>query len=96
MTYSLEFVESALKEWRKLPVGIRDQFKNKLGERLDRPHVPVSRLHGLPNCYKIKLRTVGYRLVYQVDDKVVVVTVVAVGKRSKGTVYRDAEKRTRR
>ena len=96
MRYSLEFVESALKEWRKLPPGIRDQLKGKLRERLDNPHVPAARLHGLPNCYKIKLRTVGYRLVYQVDDKVVVVTVVAVGKRDKGVVYRAAEKRTRK
>ncbi|MDN5781742.1 MAG: type II toxin-antitoxin system RelE/ParE family toxin [Luteimonas sp.] len=96
MRYSLEFVESALKEWRKLPPGIRDQLKSKLRERLDNPHVPAARLHGLPNCYKIKLRTVGYRLVYQVDDKVVIVTVVAVGKRNKGLVYRAAEKRTRK
>ena len=93
MSYSLEFVESALKEWRKLAPGIRDQLKSKLNERLQNPHVPSARLHGLPDCYKIKLRTVGYRLVYQVNDKVVVVTVVAVGKRDKGLVYRLAEKR---
>lgn len=94
MTYSLEFVESALKEWRKLAPGIRDQLKSKLVERLDNPHVPAARLHGLPNCYKIKLRTVGYRLVYQVNDKVVVVTVIAVGKRDKGLVYLSAKDRT--
>lgn len=28
MTYSLEFVESALKEWRKLSADIRNQLKN--------------------------------------------------------------------
>jgi mRNA interferase RelE/StbE len=37
---------------------------------------------------------VGYRLVYQVDDKVVVVTVIAVGKRDKSVVYRSASGRT--
>ncbi|BFI95638.1 MAG: type II toxin-antitoxin system RelE/ParE family toxin [Rhodanobacter sp.] len=94
MTYSLEFVESALKEWRKLPPGIREQMKHKLAERLQHPHVPSARLHGLPDCYKIKLRTVGYRLVYRVDDKVVVVTVIAVGKRDKGLVYLAAKKRS--
>jgi mRNA interferase RelE/StbE len=93
MSYSLEFVASALKEWRKLSPGIRDQLKNKLGERLRNPHVPSARLHGLPDCYKIKLRTAGYRLVYQVNDQVVVVTVIAVGKRDKGLVYRLADKR---
>lgn len=94
MTYSLEFVESALKEWRKLSPGIREQMKHKLAERLEHPHVPSARLHGLPDCYKIKLRTAGYRLVYQVDDKVVLVTVIAVGKRDKGLVYLAAKKRS--
>lgn len=50
MSYSLESVESALKEWRKLAPGIRDQLKNKLSERLQNPHVPSARLHGLPSC----------------------------------------------
>ena len=94
MSYSLEFVESALKEWRKLAPAIREQLKSKLRERLENPHVPAARLHGLPECYKIKLRTVGYRLVYQVDDRVVVVTVIAVGKRDKGLVYALAKRRT--
>jgi hypothetical protein len=48
----------------------------------------LARLHGLPDCYRIKWRTAGYRLVHQVNDKVVVVTVVAVGKRDKGLVHR--------
>ncbi len=95
MTYSLAFVESALKEWRKLAPNIREQFKDRLRERLEHPHVASARLHGLPDCYKIKLRAAGYRLVYQVDDKVVLVTVIAVGKRDKGLVYLVASKRTK-
>lgn len=94
MTYSLQFVESALKEWRKLAAGIREQFKTKLAERQCNPHVPSARLHGMKNCYKIKLRAAGYRLVYQVDDKVIVITVIAVGRRDKGEVYSSAAKRT--
>ena len=95
MSYSLEFVESALKEWRKLAPPIREQFKKKLAERLEHPRVPSARLHNLPDCYKIKLRTAGYRLVYQVNDKVVVVTVIAVGKRDKLQVYRAASERVK-
>lgn len=70
MRYELAFVESALKEWKKLATPIREQFKARLSERLANPHMPSARLHGMPNCYKIKLRAVGYRLVYQVDDGV--------------------------
>lgn len=90
MSYSLELVESALKEWRKLTPSVREQFKKKLAERLEHPRVAAAKLHGMKDCYKIKLRTVGYRLVYEVDDKVVVVMVIAVGKRDKSTVYRHA------
>jgi mRNA interferase RelE/StbE len=42
---------------------------------------------GFKDCYKIKLRRMGFRLVYRVDDDVVYVTVIAVGKRDKLAVY---------
>ena len=58
--------------------------------------MPSARPHNLPDCYKIKLRTIGYRLVYRVDAKVVLVTVVAVGKRDKDAVYAAAIRRTKR
>ncbi len=49
-----------------------------------------ARLSGLPDCYKIKLRTSGYRLVYQVRDDAVCVLVIAIGKRENLTVYQGA------
>lgn len=93
MSYSLEFKESALKEWNKLDGAIRSQFKKKLAERLELPRVESARLSGMPDCYKIKLKNAGYRLVYQVDDNRIVVIVVAVGKREKLAVYQDAKNR---
>ncbi|AGH81653.1 RelE [Psychromonas sp. CNPT3] len=38
--------------------------------------------------YKIKLRTVGYRLAYEVSDDEIVVYVLAVGKRDKNAIYK--------
>ena len=93
MSYELEFAQSALKEWRKLSADIREQLKAKLAQRLETPRVPAARLHGMPDCYKIKLRVVGYRLVYRVHDERVVVVVIAVGRRDKGLVYLLAKKR---
>lgn len=87
MTYKLEFKESALKEWRKLGVTVREQLKTKLAERLKSPRIPSAALHGAKDLYKIKLRSSGYRLVYQVTDKTVTVTVIAIGKRDKNLVY---------
>lgn len=95
MSFSLEFRESALKEWKKLDSGIREQFKKKLAERLDRPRIESARLRGMADCYKIKLKNAGYRLVYQVDDTRVVVVVVAVGRRENLAVYKVAGKRVK-
>ncbi|HET8686709.1 MAG TPA: type II toxin-antitoxin system RelE/ParE family toxin [Methanosarcina sp.] len=87
MTYKLEFKKTALKEWEKLGPTIKEQFKKKLKERLENPHVPSAVLSGAPNIYKIKLKQAGYRLVYSVEDKIVTVTVIAVGKRNRNEVY---------
>lgn len=93
MRYKLQFHELALKEWRKLSSILREQFKKKLAERLQEPRIPSAALSGMPDCYKIKLRSAGYRLVYRVDDDILYVTVIAVGKRERFTVYANAEKR---
>ena len=93
MIYELGFLDEALKEWRKLDSVTRDQFKAKLAERLQNPKIPSARLHGAKERYKIKLRNAGYRLVYQVIDRELLVLVVAVGKRERNEVYKAAERR---
>ncbi|GFO73588.1 mRNA interferase RelE/StbE [Bathymodiolus japonicus methanotrophic gill symbiont] len=93
MTYKLGFHQSAKKEWDALDQQIQKQFKKKLNERLEQPRVESSRLNGMTDCYKIKLRSVGYRLVYQVIDEQLIVSVVAVGKREKNKAYKAAIKR---
>ena len=93
MTYELAFLEVSLKEWEKLDRNIKSQFKKKLEERLETPRVPSAKLHGHEDRYKIKLRSIGYRLVYEVNDDVLIVLVVAVGKRERSSVYKAAETR---
>lgn len=94
MTYKLEFLPSALKEWHKLDQTIKAQFKKKLVERLEQPHVTASQLKGWSNHYKIKLKALGYRLVYEVLTSSKTVQVIAVGKREKNSVYVTAKSRT--
>jgi mRNA interferase RelE/StbE len=89
----LRFHVLALKEWRALGSSIREPFKKKLAERLENPRIPAAALHGMPDCYKIKLHSLGYRLVYRVDDTEIFVTVIAAGKRDKSKVYRTASQR---
>ena len=55
--------------------------------------MPSAKLSGHKDRYKIKLRTVGYRLVYEVRDGELIVLVVAVGRRDRNAVYDAAAQR---
>jgi len=77
--FNLEFHILALKEWQK---------------RLVNPRVASAKLHGdLENFYKIKHRSIGYRLVYEVIDHYLIVLVIAVGKRDRNEVYQKSSSR---
>lgn len=93
MSYELVFKKTALKEWRKLGATIQFHFKKKLQKILVVPHIASAKLTGANNLYKIKLRQSGYRLVYDVNDRMVTVTVVAIGKRERSAVYKKALER---
>ncbi|GCD54603.1 type II toxin-antitoxin system RelE family toxin [Acetobacter pasteurianus] len=67
--YALYFDPHAKREWDSLDGNIKILFKKALAKRLNKPHVLSAQLSGdLRSCYKIKLRSSGYRLVPQVDD----------------------------
>ncbi|NOL48838.1 type II toxin-antitoxin system RelE family toxin [Pelistega europaea] len=86
MTYNLVFTQSAQKEWQSLDNTVKTAFKKKLTKVLEMPHIEKNRLSGYAGFrYKIKLRTVGYRLLYEVIDDTVTVEVIAIGKRD--TIY---------
>jgi len=88
MTYRLKFLPAAKKEWDKLAEPLKKQFKNKLAERLKNPHVLSAKLKGYDSVYKIKLRTAGYRLAYEVLDDEIVIYVLVIGKRDKNAIYK--------
>jgi len=89
--YKLKFHPDALNEWNKLDGSVKEPLKKALKKRLRNPHIPGSELHGsLSNCYKIKLRKQGYRLVYFVQDNELYVVVVSVDKREDLAAYKSA------
>ncbi|WP_435954804.1 type II toxin-antitoxin system RelE family toxin [Dryocola sp. BD626] len=93
MSYTVKFREDAVKEWKRLDRTVQQQFAKKLKKLIENPHIPSARLHDLKNCYKIKLRASGFRLVYEVIDNVLLITVIAVGKRERSEVYEMARTR---
>ena len=89
--YRLQFVPSAWAEWQKLDGSVKEPLRKLLKKRLNNPHVPGAALHGaLAGHYKIKLNKQGYRLVYGVQDDVLIVMVMAVDKREDSVVYQSA------
>lgn len=89
--YKLRFVPAAWDEWNALDGSVRQPLVKLLRKRLDEPRVPGAELRGeLKNCYKIKLRKQGYRLVYEIIDETLVVMVLAVDKREDMAAYHSA------
>ena len=65
--YKLKFVPDALAVWGGLDGSVKEPWRKLLKKRLDEPRVPGAELRGeLKDCYKIKLRKQGYRLVYEI------------------------------
>lgn len=88
MTYALKFLPEALAEWQALDGSVKEPLRKLLKRRLDNPHVPGGALHGdLKGYYKIKLLKQGVRLVYGVEDDVLIVMVMAVDRRENSRVY---------
>ncbi len=82
MTYELQFVPSAKKEWDKLDNSVKQMLKKALIKRLENPFVSSAQLQNLPiTCYKIKLRASGYRLIYTVEDETFILLVLTIDRR---------------
>ncbi|MFL9991777.1 type II toxin-antitoxin system RelE/ParE family toxin [Paraburkholderia sediminicola] len=92
MAHELRFVPEALEDWADLDGSVKALFKNALKKRLLTPRLPGAELRSpLVDCYKIKLRGIGYRLVYLVRDNENPpdIVVLAVGRRD-GGIYEAA------
>ena len=89
----IKFTDISNKEYKKLNSTIQEQFKKKLKERLKNPRVQKDKLSGYENVYKIKLRSSGFRLAYEVKDEQILVLVLTVAKRENNKVYENLKDR---
>jgi len=87
MNYKLKFTPSAEKDWNSLDNSIKQQLKKALIKRLSNPYVPKDRLHGtIVETYKIKLKSLGIRLIYTVVENELSLIVITIGKRENNQV----------
>ena len=92
MIYELAIHPAAEKEWSKLDGSVKRRFKDKLAkERLINPRVEKDALSELPDCYKIKITTPQFRLVYHVNDAESLLTILSVASRA--DVYEELKAR---
>ncbi len=94
--YKVLLTKESLKEWNKIDHSVQRLFQRKLSSIVLNPIIDNNRLRGkLSNCYKIKLKRAGYRLVYEVRSQTIVLIVWAVDKRNDDKVYDSAISRLR-
>jgi mRNA interferase RelE/StbE len=85
MAYAIEFVPSARRQLQKLPREVQLKLSQRIGSLSVDPHPIGSRkLKGSDELWRIRVS--DYRVIYEVQDKILVVLVVRVAHRRE--VYR--------
>lgn len=85
MSYSLGFSKKAEKQFLALPQSVQERLVLPINALVENPRPPkVKKLVGEENLYRIRVG--DYRIVYQVDDQLLLVLVLKIGHRSE--VYR--------
>jgi len=80
MTYKIEFTPSALRQFEKLENPIQKRLSKKIDFLSKNPRPSgVEKLSAEDDLYRI--RAGDYRVIYQIQDKVLLVLVVKVGHR---------------
>ncbi|MEA5506539.1 type II toxin-antitoxin system RelE/ParE family toxin [Halotia wernerae UHCC 0503] len=86
MIYEVKFTKGARKMFRKLSQELQDRIQTKIDDLAIEPRPNgVKKLKGEEKSYRIRIG--DYRVIYDIFDDVLLVSVVEVGHRSE--VYKD-------
>ncbi|MFY3790339.1 type II toxin-antitoxin system RelE/ParE family toxin [Ureibacillus sp. MALMAid1270] len=98
--FKLEFFEDAKAEYETLDGSEKKYVMKaleKISERGDEIGDPLENKRGiiLVGCRKVKLRKLGIRIVYRLNnnDRIEIIDIIAIGKRDDEEVYKNANKR---
>lgn len=79
-SYRIEFTSAAARQFRKLPSQARSRLQHRIDRLADNPRPPgVVAIKGSSGA--LRLRVGDYRVIYRVEDDLLVVLVVRVGHR---------------
>ncbi len=81
--YSLKFLTSAKKEFKKLDFVVQKQIKEKLIILVENPDVLKNNIKALKGKHKgkFRLRINQYRVIFHIEDDNLIITIVRVGHR---------------
>lgn len=80
MTYRIEFTKAAARQMRKLPTSAGRRLLAKIESLQDDPRPPGARkLVGEDGAWRVRVG--DYRVIYEILDRNLVVTIVAAGHR---------------
>lgn len=103
MNYQINFIPEALTDMKKLDHSVRPQVVKGIQKVSQNPvsiyqggyGKPLGNKDGtnLAGLFKIKFRSIGIRVVYSVEEKEGVMTIIIVSVRADNQVYQEAFKR---
>ena len=81
--YNLYFLSSAKKEFKKLDFVVQKQLKEKLLTLCENPNKLRNNIKALQGNHKgkFRLRVSQYRVVFQIQDDKLIITIVSIGHR---------------
>lgn len=86
MSYKIQISKSASKQIKKLSSELQKRIQNKIDNLAIEPRPDgVKKLKGRENGYRIRVG--DYRILYDIFDDVLLISVVEVGHRS--NIYKD-------
>jgi len=78
--YRIEVLPKAKRQLKAIPREMQTLLKDKIRNLSENPRPPrVKKLSGEENLYRIRIR--NYRVIYQIQDDVLLILVVAIGHR---------------
>lgn len=85
MAYQVEITPAAKRQIKKLVKQTQELIIQRLEQLADNPRPPgVLKMEGEENLYRVRVG--DYRIIYEIQDRVLLIVVVKVGHR--GDIYR--------
>lgn len=92
--YEIAFRDDlAEKHWKKLPHEAKVYFVKQLKKICNYPKLAKPLRGDLSGFYKLKLRTLGYRLVYELRESELVLVIIDTDTRNNDRIYNSVRKR---